>query len=169
MKSITIIYGSNTGSTEKVANSIKDKLSGTCSVRMVDVAKASQKDLEESSNLILGTSTWNFGDIQDDWETFLPVLKRSTLNDKTVALFGVGDGYSYGDTFVDGIGTIYQAVKDKNCKIVGRVSDQGYEYTASTAFDGNEFVGLPIDEDNEPDQTDARIDNWLKTLTPHFC
>ncbi len=133
------------------------------------MAKASQNSLEDASNLILGASTWNFGDIQDDWEAFLPVLKRANLDGKTVAIFGLGDGYSYGDTFVDGIGTIYEAIKDKNCRLSGKVSVDGYEYSDSRGVVGNQFLGLPLDEDNEPDQTESRVEQWLKVLTPEFC
>ncbi len=168
MKSVTIIYGSNTGGTEKVAFTIKEKLESSLDVKVLDVANSSQSDLEEASNLILGASTWNFGDIQDDWDAFMPVLKRAKLDGKTVAIFGLGDGHSYGDTFVDGIGTIYYAIKDKGCKVAGSVSTDGYEFSDSTALDGDHFYGLPLDEDNEPDQTESRVDAWLEAVVPEF-
>ena len=49
MKSVTIIYGSTTGNTQRAAQSMKKKLA-TFDVKLVDVAKASQADLESASN-----------------------------------------------------------------------------------------------------------------------
>lgn len=168
MKSITIIYGSTTGNTQRVAQSIKNKLE-MFDVSLLDVANASQKELEAAPNLILGTSTWGLGDLQDDWDSFLPVLQRSNLDNKTIALFGLGDGASYSDSFVEGMGALHQALDGKNCRIVGRTSVAGYDFSASSAVVDGLFVGLPLDEDNESEQTPARIDAWLDTIVPQFC
>ncbi|MFT3738905.1 MAG: flavodoxin domain-containing protein [Breznakibacter sp.] len=127
MKPITIIYGSSSGNTQSVAKDIKEKLA-MYDVNLLDVAKASAKDVEAASNLILGTSTWGVGELQDDWDSFLPVLKKCALDDKTITLFGLGDSASYSDTFVDGIGIIYDAIKDKNCKITGQTPVDGYDF-----------------------------------------
>ena len=60
--------------------------------------------------LILGTSTWGFGDLQEDWDAFLGSLTKMNLTGKTIALFGLGDSSTYSDTFVDGMGIIYRAL-----------------------------------------------------------
>lgn len=168
MKSVTIIYGTNTGTTEDVAKIIKNKLSDH-TVTMLDVAKASVKDIDEAQNLILGTSTWGFGDVQDDWESFLPQLKKAELNNKTVALFGLGDSASYGDSFASGMNTLYQVLLEKNCNIVGQTPTEGYDFSYSDAVVDGLFVGLAIDEDNEHDQTEKRITQWLEGVTAKFA
>lgn len=108
------------------------------------------------------------GDLQDDWEGFLPELKKANLEGKTIALFALGDSYSYSDSFVDSMGIIYEAIKDKGCKIIGAVSKSGYNYDASRAENGAEFVGLPLDEDNEYELTDSRLGEWLNGILPLF-
>ena len=166
MEKTAIFFGSSGGVTESVAKQIAEKIGSE--VDVFDVANTSVSEVEKYQNLILGTSTWGIGDLQDDWEGFLPDLAKTNLNDKTVALFGLGDGESYPDSFVDGIGTIYEEIKDKGCAIVGQVDTEGYNFDDSKAVYEGKFVGLPIDEDNESDQTESRINSWVEQLLPDF-
>ena len=62
------------------------------------------------------------------------------------------------------MGEIYNTIKDKGCKIVGKVETDGYEFDASTAVVDGEFIGLPLDEDNQSDLTDKRIETWLAQI-----
>lgn len=167
MKTVTIIYGSSTGNTKSVAQTIAKKLA-MHHVILLDAAKASAKDIEAANNLILGASTWGSGDLQDDWDSLLPTVKKCALDGKTVALFGLGDGASYCDTFVDGLGTIYNTIKDKNCIITGQTAIEDYDFSESRAVVDGAFVGLPLDEDNESDKTEARIDKWLLKIMSNF-
>ncbi|HAC73652.1 MAG TPA: flavodoxin, partial [Porphyromonadaceae bacterium] len=52
--------------------------------------------------------------------------------------------------------------------VVGFVDDEGYTYDDSTAVVDGRWVGLPIDEDNEYDQTDARLKAWVEELKKEF-
>lgn len=167
MKSIAIIYGSSGGNTKDVAKKLAKKLANV-EVTLIDVSNASITDFEIYSNLILGTSTWGFGDLQDDWEGFLPELKTINLENKTIALFGLGDSSSYSDSFVDGMGIIYETIVDKGCSIVGSVPSENYSYDTSRADIGGLFVGLALDEDNEYDKTDSRINDWIRDIFPKF-
>lgn len=168
MGKIAIIYGSSTDNTASAAEKIAAKLSGK-DVTVIDVAKLkSADDLKDYSGLILGTSTMGLGDLQDDWDGFVPQLKKADLSGKTVALFGLGDSASYSDTFVDGMGSLYEAVKESGANLVGRVAANDYTFDASTAVEGDEFVGLPLDEDNESDQTDSRIAAWVNQISASF-
>lgn len=163
MKSVAVIYGSTGDNTKGVAKKIASKIEGA---ELIDVTKASVDEVEKFDSLILGTSTWGLGDLQDDWEGFLPDLKKANLAGKTIALFGLGDSSSYSDTFVDGMGIIYEAIKDKSCALVGSVSTEDYSFDASRADVGGQFVGLALDEDNEYNKTEARIEDWLKEILP---
>ncbi len=160
MSNTAVFFGSSTGNTETVAKSIAEKLEAD----IFNVASCSADDLSKYQNLILGTSTWGFGDLQDDWDAFISEVEGIDMNGKVVALFGCGDGESYPDTFVDGIAKIYDVIKDKGCKIVGKVDVKGYDYDASEAEIDGEFVGLAIDEDNQNDLTDERIDAWVESV-----
>jgi flavodoxin I len=162
MPRIGIYYGSTTGNTQEVAEEIAKKLS-VDKADLHDVAKANA-DYATYDVVLFGSPTLGFGDLQDDWEDYIGKVKSADLNGKTVALFGCGDSSSYSDTFGDAIGKIYQTIKGKGCKLVGQVSTDGYTYDDSEAVVDGKFVGLLIDNDNESDQTDERIENWVEEL-----
>ena len=160
MKKTVVIYGSTTGSCEDYANRIASKLGADVfNVTDVDGGK-----VEAYDNLLLGTSTWGEGDVQDDWYDGLKTLQGADLNGKTVAIFGCGDAESYSDTFCGGMAEIYNGLADKGVKFVGAVSTDGYTYDDSEAVVDGKFVGLALDEVNEDDKTDERIDAWLDSF-----
>ncbi len=167
MKKISIIYGSTTGNAQETAEKIAKQLS-EFSPQLKDVAQCSADDFTAADCLILGTSTWGLGDLQDDWYDMLPRLKSVDLSGKTVALFGLGDASSYSDTFVDGMGELYEFFSGKGCEIVGAVATTGYSFDDSRALVDNEFVGLPIDADNESDLTDERVSSWVQNIKQSF-
>ena len=155
-----MIYGSSAGTCQAIAEKIAAKL-GVGGADVYDVANISAGTVDAYSNLLLGSSTWGAGELQDDWYDGLETLKSADLSGKTIALFGCGDCESYGDTFCGALGEIYNALKDSGARFVGQVSTDGYTYDDSAAvIDGN-FVGLALDDVNEDDKTDGRIDAWV--------
>ena len=64
----------------------------------------------------------------------------------------------------DAIGTIYSDLRNTGCKFIGAVDASGYSFDSSTACINGMFVGLPLDEMNEDDQTEGRIDQWLESI-----
>lgn len=162
MSKIGIYYGSTTGNTQDVAEEIAKKL-GVDKADLHDVARA-KADYSAYDVVLFGSSTLGLGDLQDDWEYYADKLKGADLSGKKVALFGCGDSSSYSDTFCDAVGKIYEIVKDKGAQIIGKVSTEGYTYDSSEAFVDGQFVGLLIDNDNEPDMTEQRISDWVESL-----
>jgi flavodoxin I len=160
MNKTAIFYGSSTGNTESAAKQIAKLINAD----VFDVADNPVEEINKYENLIFGASTWGIGDLQDDWDSFISELENADLSGKVIALFGLGDGVSYADSFVDGIGTIYRVIENKGCKIAGFVETTGYDYEASTAEINGKFVGLPLDEDNESNLTNERIDKWVEQL-----
>lgn len=104
------------------------------------------------------------GELQDDWYDGVNVLKSADLAGKTIALFGCGDSESYPDTFCGGMKELYDVVKTAN--VIGAVSTEGYVFDDSEAVLNGKFVGLALDDVNESDKTEARIDNWIAEITP---
>ena len=98
MNATIVVYGSSTGTCEAIAEKIAQKLG--CEV--INVQDLTTDIVSNNKNLILGTSTWGAGELQDDWYDGLNVLQDADLSDKTIALFGCGDCESYSDTFVGG-------------------------------------------------------------------
>lgn len=162
MKTTIVIYGSSTGSCQSIAETIASKLG----VEAVDVTSISDDTIKSHENLILGTSTWGAGEMQDDWYDGVKVLKNAGLNGKIVALFGCGDSESYSDTFCGGMKELYDAVVEAGANVLPGVSTDGYTFDDSEAVDGDRFVGLALDDVNEDDKTEERIDAWLEAIKP---
>lgn len=163
---IGIFYGSNSGNTEAVANKIAQKL-GIPSANVHNVASANAEELSKYDCLLFGSSTWGFGDLQDDWEAFIKRAKAVNLAGKKVALFGCGDSYSYDSTFCNALGIIRDELAQTGCSFIGEVNpaDLGYSSIGSEVCKDGRMVGLAIDEDNEIDRTDIRIEAWISTFS----
>lgn len=158
-KSVKVIYGSSTGNTKRAAEAVAAKLGGEA----INVADAGPDDFK-ADLLILGTSTWGYGELQDDWQSALPMLEAADLSGVKVALFGLGDSAGFADTFVNGMADLAEKAKAAGAEIVGKWSNAGYTHSASTADEGDVFVGLALDDDNEPGETAGRIDRWCARL-----
>jgi flavodoxin I len=163
MEKVGIFFGSSTGNTETVAKQIQKEL-GEDIAQVKEVTDTSASDLEGFSNIIFGASTWGIGDMQDDFDVFLNEIENASLEGKKVAIFGCGDQDTYADSFVDAIGIIYETIANKGCKVVGKISKDGYNYDASKAEVNNELIGLPIDEENQDNLTNERIKKWVQQL-----
>lgn len=168
MKKIGIFYGSSTGTCESLA----EQLAGELGVTDGDVHSADKLTAELANTydvLVLGTSTWGDGELQDDWYDAIKVLKGMDLHGKDVALFGCGDSESYCDTFCNGMGILYEDLKDTGCTFLGnRVSTDGYSFGSSIAVVDGYFVGLALDDVNESGKTASRISAWAADLKKNF-
>jgi len=166
MERIGIFYGTTLGNSRKIAHLIQKAFpSGTADVR--DILNSNITDIELYDNLIFGTSTWSLGDMQDDWENFISQLTKISWIKKKVALFGVGDQKAWPDSFVNGLGALYHKLPDKTC-VVGMTSTDGYQFDISLAIKNNQFVGLVIDNNNQPELTLPRIQAWVDQLQKEF-
>ncbi len=112
----------------------------------------------------LRSSTWDDGELQDDWSDLVEDIADQDLSGKKVALFGCGDSEGYGDTFCDAVGILKEELSNSGCTFVGAISKDGYEYEASRAEEGGKLVGCCLDEDNQDDLTDERIDRWVEAV-----
>ena len=167
MNKTCIIYGSSTGTCQDLASRIAAKL-GVDNADVFDAGSISAEQLEGYQNLVLGTSTWGAGEMQDDWYDGVKAVKAANLNGKTVAIFGCGDSEGYSDTFCGGMGELYNAANEAGAKVIGQVSTDGYTYDDSEAVVDGQFVGLALDEVNEDDKTDERIDAWVAAIKPEL-
>ncbi len=164
MNKTIVIFGSSTGTCEAIAEKIAQKLG----CEALNVQDLTADVLSENQNLILGTSTWGAGELQDDWYDGVNTLKGADLKGKTIALFGCGDAESYSDTFVGGMAELYDAVKDSGAQLIGAVDPSDYTFDESAAVINGKFIGLPLDDVNEDDKTDGRIDAWVAAISPNL-
>lgn len=167
MQHIGIFYGSSTGNSEFAAEQIQKQF-GADIATIIDVSSAKPNAIDQYSNLIFGCSTLEIGELEYDFADFMPQIEAADLENKKVAIFGLGDQESYPDSFVDSIGIIYEAIKDKGCEVVGKVSTDGYDYDESRGEIDGEFMGLPLDEENQGELTEDRIKDWVENLKNEF-
>ena len=166
--SLAIIYGSNGGATESVAETIKEKLG--LDAELLDIAEAGLDCFSEYDKFIIGTSTWGDGDHQDDWDDVASDFESVEFGGKTVAFFGLGDQEGYEDNFLDAMGMLHDIAKGNGANVVGdNWSTDGYEFEESVAAKDGTFCGLGIDEDNQDDLTSERIEKWVEIIKPHFA
>lgn len=156
-----LFFASSTGNTEDIASKIANSLGD---VKTFDISSDDINEINNYEKVILGVSTWGEGELQDDWDEIWDDFCKLDLSNKTVALFGLGDQDGYGDEFCDALGIMYEHVQSTGAKIIGLTSIEGYEFDESKAQVGDQFVGLVIDEDNQDDLTDERIEAWTKNI-----
>lgn len=165
MKDYGIFYGSATGTTADVARRIAEKL-GIDLADVHDVAKTSPDTMGKYNTLILGSSTWGDGDLEDDWYDFMAGASILDLRGHNIALFGCGDE-NMTDTFCNAVGEIYRRLKPTGASFIAPFDTAGYSFNHSEAIVNGKAVGLLLDEVNHPDLTDNRISLWVeKVKTP---
>jgi len=165
--SVGLYYSTSTGNTETVAGYIADKLGIE---DWNDIADAETDAVLGHDAIIVGAPTWHTGaDEQrsgtswDDW--LYDQLPNMDFSGKKVAIFGVGDSGSYSDNFCDATGELYDCFTGKGAQIFGMTpSDEGFDYTESKSVRDGKFVGKTFDEDNYPDESEARVDAWIEQL-----
>lgn len=141
-----IIFGSTTGNTEAVAESIAETLASKgLEVDLKNVSDADVDELRDNTDLvILGASTWGHDEIefQEDFEPFYDQMNGVKMPGGRVALFGCGDSsYEYFCGAVD--------------LLEERVEDMGAEQIVEA---------LRIDGD--PDMNE--IENWTNSVYQQF-
>lgn len=166
---IGLFYGSTTCYTEMAAEKIQAAINqrlGSETVKLFNIQDTALTHTSEFDILIFGISTWDFGELQEDWENTWDDLATLNLNDKLVACFGLGDQLGYADWFQDALGMLHDQAAAAGATMLGYWPNQGYQFTASKALseDNSHFVGLSLDDENQYDQTDTRIDQWCQQL-----
>ncbi|WP_291992427.1 flavodoxin [Candidatus Accumulibacter sp. ACC003] len=168
MAKIGIFFSSETGRTQLVAQYIAKSLGGAAA-SPVNIENATLSDFLAHDALILGSPTHGsgqphgpaFGLCPPTWQAFLAQLAGADLSGKVVAIYGVGDQKKYPGAFVNAIAVIQDALLAGGARVVGRWPTTGYDFTASQAVDGGQFVGLALDQTNQPGLTGQRVESWL--------
>ena len=172
MSKIAIFFGPLGGAVNRVANMVKDAI-GEDNVEMIPVKDASVADIEKYDKIIFGLSTvgkdtWDSTYSNNDWGKFLPEIEKTSYEGKAIAVFGLGDHVTYAHGFVDHIGLLAKKLMKNGAELVGQVSTEGYEFDESDAVVNGKFIGLPIDEDFEPELTEERVTGWINAIRPEF-
>ena len=142
MSKIGIFYGSSTGSTSEVAQRLGKALGAEANI--FDVASASAAEAAAFAVLLLGSSG------------------------KKVALFGCGDADSYPDSFCEALAKIKEGLAGAGVTFIGAIAPEGYSYDATASEEDGKLIGLCIDEANQSDLTDERIEKWVALIQPEL-
>ena len=59
---------------------------------------------------------------------------------------------------------LYDAANEGGANVLEGVSTEGYTFDDSDAVVDGKFVGLALDDVNEDDKTEERIDAWLEAI-----
>ena len=159
-----LIYGSDTGSTEYISEIIAEKLALE-NLDFKDVVAMKPPDFAEYDIMIMGIPTWYIGELQTDWDDFFEEFKTIDFTGKKVAFYGLGDQYGYPDNFQDGLGILAEVVLDNGGELYGYWPNEGYDFNESLGIAPNGmFYGLALDEDNQRDESNDRIEKWVNQI-----
>ena len=121
----------------------------------------------EYKRLIIGCPTWHIGELQDDWDFIYGKYKGLDFS-VLLLLFRCGDQVGYADNFLDAIGLLGKPFMENGGTLTGRWPTEEYDYDNSLAEDGDEFLGLGLDNDNEEELTEERLIIWAELIKDEF-
>ena len=167
---IGLFYGSTTCYTEMAAEKIQTQLNQLFDLPVVDLFNIKDVGLAQTADydvLIFGISTWDFGELQEDWEGQWQDVEALDLSAKTLALFGMGDQEGYAEWFQDALGMLHDVAIASGAKPIGYwPNTEDYDFIGSKALteDGSHFVGLALDDEGQYDLSEKRIADWCEQL-----
>ncbi len=166
---IGLFYGSSTCYTEMAGEKIRRQL-GEQRVDIFNISDTPIVTAQFYNYLIMGIPTWDYGELQEDWEEIWEELDEIELNGKKVALYGLGDQIGYPEWFLDAMGYLHSKLVARGAIPCGYWPNEGYDFEQSKALtsDGSQFVGLALDDENEFDLTEERIQSWCQQLEREF-
>ncbi len=162
-----LFYSFNSKKTAKIAGIIYNAFSGE-DVRQINVDDVKKEHFLEFDNIIVGVSTWFDGELPYYWDELLPDLEEIDFSNKKVAVFGLGDQKGYPENFCDAIGIMTDFFEERGAVIVGKFPVEDYTFEESRALRDGEFMGLPIDQENQARLTNGRIEKWVAILKNEF-
>jgi flavodoxin I len=129
-----------------------------------NISVCGTQDLQSCDNLILGISTWDIGQLQEDWKNWWSNLDLLDLHGKKVAIFGMGDQVNYPDTYQDAVGMLADKVRERGGTLLGFTDPAGQEFTATKVLKDGKMQGLCLDTLNQDDLSPARISAWVSQI-----
>ena len=131
-----IVWASTTGNTQDAAEALQECL-GELVATCIHIDDIKVEDMVQYDVVLIGVSTWDIGELQADW-----------------------------DTFVDAFGILWELMEPRGARLIGKwpVDDYGFEDSRALCDDRKFFLGLPFDDDNDPGLTQGRIEAWADQI-----
>ena len=169
MAKIGLFWGSNTGNQEEASGFLKDFMeSEGAEIDEYNIADTDPSKMLEYKYLIIGCPTWHIGELQDDWNFIYDKYKELDFSGIKGAFFGCGDQVGYPDNFLDAVGILAKTFMKNGGDIIGLCSTENYEFRDSVALDGNTFLGLGLDYDNDEEECVGQMIMWLEDILEDF-
>lgn len=170
MAKVGLFFGSSTGNTEAVSYQIKQEMDthDGWEVDVHNIGASTPEKLMEYDYLIMGIPTWNTGELQDDWDIFLPNFANMNMSGKKVAMFGLGDQNGYGYNFLDALGLLADEVMKAGAYVIGLWKSDTYQFEESKATIEDHFLGLGVDQEGQEEMTTNRIKTWVAQVIEQF-
>ncbi|CAK0887183.1 unnamed protein product [Prorocentrum cordatum] len=165
MRAIGVFFCTRTGNTQEVAELVGEMI-GVVPVELGDTAVLG--DLNTYDGLIVGAPTWNTGAHEKRSGTsldgHLAEIRDLQMGGKMVAVFGCGDSFEWSSNFCDAIEEIHSAFSAAGAKMIGYVDASSYQHAESKSEVDGKFLGLPLDQENQIDLTEGRVEAWIRQL-----
>ena len=165
MEKIGLFWGSTTGNQEEAVKFLSDYMVREgFEIESHDIKSTDLSLMLNYKKLIIGCPTWNVGELQEDWESIFINYQKLNFKGVKAAFFGCGDQVGYSDNFLDAVGLLAKPFMENGGTLVGRWPTEGYDFDTSLAQDGDEFLGLGLDNDNQEDETEERLIIWAELI-----
>jgi len=170
---IGLFYGTSTCYTEMAGEKIRTAIHNLIGEGRVDVFNIADTPIIQTQfydYLIFGIPTWDYGELQEDWEEIWDDLDTLNFSGKKIAIYGLGDQVGYPEWFLDAMGYLHSKLVHRGAIPCGYWPRAGYVFEASKALTPDEqyFVGLALDEETEFQLSEARIQQWCEQIVAEF-
>lgn len=157
---------------ESVASRIFEKFDPE-STKLVDISTLDISTLSNYDFFIVGGSTvgsetWEDVKASNKWIGFFNAIDEVGLKGKKAAFFGLGDQVLWPLNFVDNMILLKQEFEKRGVTTVGPWPTEGYNFEESHSIVDGKFVGLVLDEDQQHELTEKRIDKWTSQIKHEF-
>ncbi len=172
-KTIGLFYGTSTCYTEMAGEKIRKALHILLGEDRVDVFNIADTPIIQTQFydfLIFGIPTWDYGELQEDWEEIWDEMDSIDFSGKKIAIYGMGDQVGYPEWFLDAMGYLHSKLVHRGAIPCGYWPRAGYVFEASKALTPDEqyFVGLALDDETEFQLSEARIQQWCTQIIAEF-
>ena len=167
MSKIAIIYSFNSNKTAKAGEKIAEAY-GADYLELVNAEEITDELFLSFDRMILGIPTWFDGELPSYWDEFIPALEDLELKGKKIAIYGLADQKGYPENFADGVGIMAKVLLAKGAELIGHTANENYTFEASAALDGDQFMGLILDQENQARLSQKRIEEWVEQLKQDF-
>ena len=106
--------------------------------------------------------------MQDGWDFTYKKYKKLDFSEIIGAFFWCGDQVGYWENFLDALGLLGKPFVENGGKLIGRWPLEGYGFDASLVLDGDDFLGLGLDNEHEEELTEETLLIWAELINDEF-